>query len=238
MGIAKTMSAVGEYTFYSSNHGKFIEKLGKLFHVNILARFFETTIAEEESFGGIEDKYFDFRFSETFYLDVGFFNYDESALLDKNKYCIYELRVPVHLEHEDELTLSFNPNGFFQLGFLPFSNYWANFIEDIIGLNDRYHESHEEIVSAIYKIRKCYIEILKMINCSEIIIWTDAYYKTEEKFILDQKINKKNVLNELKKGIKELDGINIVPFMEAINQEIKIKSREKNYLDIAFHDKF
>jgi len=80
--------------------------------------------------------------------------------------------------------------------------------------------------------------MLKKINCSETIIWTDANYKTEEKFLFIQKLNMRYVLNDVKIGMKELDRINVVHFMDAINQKIKIQSWNKEYLDVAFFDKF
>lgn len=238
MGIAKTMNAIGEYNFYSSDFNQFTEELAQLFCVNIHASFFDYNYANGAEPEDIEDKYLNFNFSETYKLHVGIFSYDEKKSFPGNKYCQYELTIPVQLENEIELTLTFYPNGIFQLDFLPFSNHWQIFVEDIIGVNDKYYNSHEEIVLAISKIRECYIEILKKIKCSEVIIWTDAHYKTEEEFIFSQSFNTKYVLDDVKNTMQKLDGIYIVPFMDAVNLNLKINSKREWYLDIAFVDKF
>ena len=238
MGIAKTMNAIGEYDFYSSDFNQFTEKLAHLFCVNIHASFFDHNYANGAEPEDIEDKYFNFNFSETYKLYVGIFSYNEKKSFHENKYCQYELTIPVQLGNENELTLTFYPNGIFQLDFLPFSNYWRFFVEDIIGVSDHFYNSHDEIVSAILKIRECYIEILKKIKCSETIIWTDAHYKTEDKLIFNQRFNKKYNFEEVKNLMQKLDGFNLVPLMDALNQEIKISSKREWYLDIAFVDKF
>jgi len=150
MGIAKTMNAIGEYDFYSSDYRQFIEKLGELFRVNIRAHFFDQTLAEEEDYTEIEDEYFDFHFSETYNLHVDHFEFNKSKLSQENKYCQYELTIPVQMEYENELSLSFYQNRIFQLYFLPCSNYWKFFIEDIIGTNDQNYKSRAEIVSGIF----------------------------------------------------------------------------------------
>ena len=238
MGVAKTMNAIGEYDFYSSDFNQFIEKLGNLFKVNIHAGFIDNIYVNGITPKAIEDKYFNFNFSESYNLHVGIFAFHEKKSFTGNKYCQYELIIPVQLENEKELTLTFYPNGIFQLDFLPFSNHWQFFVEDIIGITDNYYNSHEEIVSATLKIRECYIEILKKIKCTEVIIWTDAYYKAENELIFNQRFNKKYNFEDVKNLMQKLDGINLVPLMDALNQEIKISSKREWYLDIAFVDKF
>lgn len=238
MGIAKTMNAIGEYNFYSSDFNQFIEKLAHLFCINIHATFFDNDYGNGAEPEDIEDKYLNFNFSETYKLHVGIFSYEKNKSFPGNNYCQYELTIPVQLEKEHELPLTFYPNGIFQLDFLPFSNHWQFFVEDIIGKNNKYYNSHEEIVLAVSKIRECYIEILKKIKCSEVIIWTDAHYKAEEEFILSQNFNTKYVLDNVKNALQKLDGICIVPFMDAVNKNIKIRSKREWYLDIAFVDTF
>lgn len=237
MGIAKTMNAIGEYHFYSSDYKQFAEIIGELLSVNIHAHFFDNVEADKEEYADIEEEYFNLQFPETYRLRVEFFNFDEKTNLPENRYCVYELKIPVELENESELSLTFYPNGIYQLDFLPFSNYWKFFVEDLIGVNDHYYNTHDEIVSAFLNIRECYIEILGKINCSEIIIWTDAYYQAENEFLYNQEIGKKYYLSDVKKGMEELDGIKIIPFIAAIKQEIKITSQRKDYFDIAFLDK-
>lgn len=238
MGIAKTMNAIGEYNFYSSDYNQFIEKLGQLFQVNIQAHFFDNGYFYGEDFNEagfieIEPHLYDFHFSETFRVEVEFDKYDYRQNFPENRYCNYKLFIPVKLQNEKELTLHFYGNGIFQLDYLPFSNFWRFFIEDVFGLTSRI-----EVIQPILEIRECYIEILRKINCTEIIIWTDAHYKSEDVFLYNKRPGKKYNLNDVKKTMKELDGIHIIPFLEAIKHEIKIISKREDYFDIAFVDNF
>lgn len=232
MGIAKTINAIGEYDFYLADFNKFAEKLGQLFKVNIHAQFFDNVYINGVVPDKIEDKHFDFNYPETYWLAVNFYQYFR-GVTSRTIYCVYELTVPVELEDENQLTLIFHPNGIFELDDLPFVNGWRFFVEDIFELTERI-----EVIPPILKIRECYIEILRKINCLEVIMSTDALYKSEHEFIHNQKVNVKNSLDDVKNGMKKLDGITILPFMDAINQKIKIQSKQDKYLDIAFYDKF
>jgi len=75
MGIAKTMSAIGEYNFFSPDYHQFIVKLEQLFHVNIHASFYDHVYVDVVEPKEIEDKNFDFNFLETYNLHVDIFTF-------------------------------------------------------------------------------------------------------------------------------------------------------------------
>ena len=238
MGIAKTMIAYGEYDFYSFDFNQFIEKLAQLFCVNIHASFFEFGCVNGEEPEDIEDKYYNFDFPETYKLQIDIFSCIERKSFPGNKYCQYELTIPVQLEDENELILTFFPSGFFALDFLPFNSHWRFFVEEIMGIINGCYKSHEEIILEISKIRNCYIDILKKINCSEVIICTTAPFKAEDEYIYSDNFNKKYALSDMKKAMQNIDGISLIPFMDAVNHKLKINSKRNSYLDVAFIDKF
>lgn len=235
MGIAKTINALGEYNLYSADYITFVETISRLFKVNLSVSFC-ANIDEEGTEYDRENEFFDFNQNEVYRLTVNFWKIDDNKPLQPNNvYCDYEMIIPVNLEYEKELLLQLYSNGIFQLNFIPLSNMWQFFIGDILGVNDHYHNSHLEVVKEKNKIRNCYINILKKLNCNRVILWTDAYYKTEGEITEPNK-----TLNDLIKHMQDTDKLKIYNFADILNQKIMIIRDNKNdgYLDIALLDNF
>lgn len=238
MGRAKTMNAIGVCDLYSHNYYQFFKKIGQIFKANFNVVYFDNIMADKTNYIEKENEIFNFNFQDTYNVLIYEENYDESTLLPENNYGIYELKIPVNLKHENELWLSFFPNGLFHLEFLPFSGLWRFFVEDLIGINDHYYNSHEEIVADILKIRSCYTKIIKRLGCSQVIIWTDGDYNSETKLFENFKPNKHFVFSDIIETMQKLDNLTILPFMDAVNQKINITTKYGNFTDIAFIDKF
>ena len=234
MGIAKTMNAIGDYSFYTNDYIEFAKNLCTRFEINLEVYFVDLT--SNYAANDKNDEFIDFKFSKTYKLAVSYYDYDEDKPDPKNIYCTYEMFIPVDLKYEKELILEFLPNGIFQLCFLPFSNAWRFFIEDIQGINDHYYKSHLEVDEQIQEIRNCYISILKKIDSKEVIIWTHANYKTEDEFLFNQAPNKVDTLDDIKEAIKKLDNITLYNFIDSIKQINKFDNQSD--LEIAFIDKF
>ena len=184
-----------------------------------------------------EEEYFDVGVSETYKLTVNYYVNDDGPLLQPdNVYRDYELQIPVHFEYEEELLLELFANGIFQLNFIPFNNAWQHFIGDIIGENDHHYNSHREVVDEIINIREGYIDILQKIECKQVILWTDAYYKTLQKieYSTSEPIL---TLKEIMTYMKEVDNMRLYNFLDALNGKVTIVSEiNDRYLDIALID--
>lgn len=232
------MSAIGEFDFYSDDYKKFAATIGQLFKVNLDIQFFDN-LWEDEMFEKSKE-FIDLGNGETFSLKVSHCRYDESKPSYQNSYCTYELDIPVELKYENELTIEFIPNSIFELRYLPFSNAWQFFIEDILGVNDSYYYSHANCVNEILKVRDCYIDILKKINCSQVIILADGRYKTVDRYIYDIKPNKIDKLQDIIDNISQLDNITLLNFIKAVKQEQSaIKTiKTSSYFNVAFLDNF
>lgn len=236
MGIAKEISVVGEYDFYSPDYKEFAKNLANLFHVNLELGFFYFTM--KDCSVEKENEFLNFGYKETYHLEVSYYDYNEKNPVPEIIYSAYELTIPVELEDEKSLCLDFGPNNLFTLSSLPFSGIWRFFIEEINGYHDHYYKNHDEIVEFFLKIRNCYISILKKINCNKVVIWTDADYKTEEKIIYNDIPFAKNDLNDLIYNLETLDNVKLFNFMEVLYQKISIKEYMNCCLNIAFIDDF
>jgi len=237
MGIAKTMHAIGVYHFYTNDYVAFVAEIGNRFKVNIEARFEDYTLDDMSL--EKENEVFNFGFEETYYLTIFTEHYDDELYPKKfSVYNFYDLHIPIQTENEKILTLEFWPNGVTQLRYLPFSNKWQFFIDDLQGINDLYYHSHLEIVEFVLLVRNHMIAIMHKIDCNEVIIWTDADYKTEEEYVYTQYVDRTTTFEELKEAAFQLDGIHLFDFMQVVNQEVKIDSNIYSDLQIAFIDKF
>ena len=221
MGIAKTMHVVGIYHFYTNDYVAFAKEIGTRFKVNIEVRFEDYT--DYESTFEKENEVFDFGFEDTCNVTITTQFYDDHLYPNKFKpYNSYVINLPSPFEDDDNLPLEFWPNGLTQLRYLPFSNKWQFFIDDLQGINDHYYRSHLEVLDNILYIRNVMIDIMRRIDCNEVIIWTDADYKTEDEFVFTHYINRTTTMEELKEAVLLLDGIQLFDFMKLANQEIKI----------------
>ncbi len=237
MGIAKTINAIGGYDFYSSDYELFIKTISKIFKVNLNVNFL-AQIEEENTEYDKESEFFDMGQKETFSITVNYYKIYKDKPLPDNVYCDYELCIPVNFEYEKELVLEFFTTGIFQLNFLPLNSTWNFFIEDLLGYNDYYYKSHSEVVKEKLSIRDEYIRILNKINCSEAIIWTDAYYKTED--IIQEALTSqtKLTLKDVMKCLQEIDNLTLYNFSDVLNQKVEIQSNSNSFLDIALYDNF
>lgn len=186
-----------------------------------------------------QDESYNCGFSETYKLLIDDCLYDEENPGKDNIYLTYELQVPVNLLGEDMLTLRFFPNGLFELGFLPFSNLWRSFLADLSANVDRTYGrygGYEGYLAFIYNIRNCYINLLKKIDCSRIILWTDGNYKTEEDVFYNQYPGRKDSIDGMIKQMARLDNMKIYNFMDALHQKVNFPDLKKGCLDSAFID--
>lgn len=237
MGIAKTINAIGEYEFYSSDYKLFIKTISALFEVNLTVNFL-THFEEEKTEYEKESEFFDIGQKDTFCLTVNYFKLDDKKPLLDNVYCDYELHIPVDFEYERELLLQFFTTGIFQLNYLPLNSTWSFFIEDLLGNNEYYYNSHSEVVKEKLSIRDEYIRILNKINCNEAIIWTDAYYKTESIIQETIHIYKKLTLKYIVKSLQEIDKLTLYNLTDVISRKVEIQSNRNSFLDIALYDNF
>jgi hypothetical protein len=236
MGIAKTICAFGTFDFYSSDYKKFVVTLGQLLKVNIEVKFLSNS-SDEDFLSDKENEIFDFNFAQTYYLTVTYDEIDRGNSNPDNLYVLYNLYIPLDFSNQNELDLEFGPNGIFFIIFLPFDNHWKFFVEDILGKNDHYYDTHAEIVENIMKIRESYVENLRRINCSEIIIWTDGWFKSED-FLFDNSSDKKYSFDDVVDQISVIDDIVFYNFMEVVGHKVEIESKRHDFLDIAFIDRF
>ncbi|MGI6321576.1 MAG: hypothetical protein ACOXZK_11650 [Bacteroidales bacterium] len=239
MSSTKTMNALGVYTFYSQDYLTFIKSISEMFNVNIdayFSPFFENE--EEEKQYEIEDQLFDFGKKETYRLAVYFLKFDAQKPVENNLYCSYGLYLPVDFEYEKELFLEFYATGVFHLQFLPFNTTWKFFIEDIIGLSDHYYQSEMEIIEEVKTIRNKYIDILAKIDCKEVILWTDSYYKTEYYIEDANDFETKLSFNDIINCLKDTDNLTIYNFAQVLGRKIKIENSKYNYTDVVLYDNF
>ncbi len=235
MGIAKTINALGEYNFYSADYSSFCQKVSRLFGVNLTV--YHWSCIEDDTTYDKDEEYLDIGATETYKITICY-HVDNDGLPQQpgNLYCDYELHIPVHFENEDELLLEFFANGIFQLNFIPFNNAWKQFIQDIIGENDHYYNSHREIVEEIIKIREVYIDILQKFDCKQVILWTYAYYKTLEK-IEYRSSEPILTLQEIMSYMQEVDNMRFYNFYDALKGKVTIVSEiNDRYVDIALID--
>ncbi len=236
MGYANIIEGIGVYNFFSDDYIAFAKEITNRFKVNLKVCFEDNTIEEETPTK--RNELIDLGFVETLQLNVitDFNNYENPT---EGVYNQYLLSIPVDLVYEDELYLEFNRNGVFRLYFLPFSYKWSSFIIDLKDkVNSAYPMQNESILKNINRIRNTYINILQKIECSEIVIWTDTYYQTEEKYFYSKLHNPNISIEDLKYSMTEIDNLQLLDFMKVINQEVKIKSGNFSDLQIAFIDKF
>ena len=236
MGYAKTIEAIGVYNFFSDDYIAFAKEITNRFKVNLKVCFEDNTIEEETSTK--RNELIDLGFVETIQLNVitDFNNNDNPT---EGVYNQYLLSIPVALVYEDELYLEFNRNGVFRLYFLPFSYKWSSFIIDLKDkTNSAYPMQNESILKNINRIRNTYINILQKIDCNEIVIWTDTYYESEEKYFYSKHHNSNISMEELKRSMTEIDNLQLIDFMKVVNQGVEIDSSNYSDLQIAFIDKF
>ena len=234
MGICKNMKALGEYDFYSPDYEVFIKTLGGIFKTNFKITYKEYCFDQYNI--ETENELFDFGSENCLTMSISYCKYDEQKpSVKENIYPTYCLTFPVSLEYTKSLDLEFMPNGIFEFDDVPFSGHWKFFIEDIQGDGQG---SGYKFIKYILDVRDCYINILKSINCLEVIIWTDAYYKTEEEILFCPIPQTKHTLLEIKNYMTNLDGIKFYRFIDALSRRVEIKRQTDYYTNVAFIDYF
>ncbi len=235
MGIGKDMKALGEYDFYSSDYKVFLSSLGSLLDSNF------TIILRDYMVNGNFDidqthEFFDLGKPNSLDVSIAYLNFDENKpSTEDNIYSCYTVTFPVSLEHSKKLDIEFMPDGIFQMDDIPFSGTWNFFIQNIQGVGQG---AGEDFIKYVLSVRECYINILNKIGCQEVIIWTDAYYKTEEEILFCPNPNKKHTLTEMAKYLKDLDNIIFYNFLDVVMQNVIIESQSDWYLNVAFIDNF
>ena len=234
MGIAKTINAIGKYDFYTFDYIEFANKISSVFNVN-LELFFIYYIDEFDEVSEKENELVDAGYIDTWRLSINYFKINDNLHYENNLTCQYDLYIPVDIKYENELMLEFCDNGFFVLNYLPYNISWNFFIEDILGFNDCYFNTKLDFFDNITTVRNAYISIIQKINCSEVILTTDAGYKFENYF---NPVSENLTLNELIQKMKQEDNINIYNFCEVVNTRLKLESKRNSFLDVALIDNF
>jgi hypothetical protein len=229
MGVLKNMYAVSEFEFYSSDYKLFTQILAMRYNVNL-------EIALNTNDDDTKLELFDFGYSQMYVLEINEHEYKKPWKTENNHYYLYRLKIPVDLQNESQLELEFYPNGICKLNFIPFSNYWSFFINDLLGINDHYYQNHIEIIQNINNIRNCYISIFEKINASKVVIYPDAHYKTEDKYIYTHAYGRITKLSDFINSLNKLDKVICYNFMGVVKQKVNICNMKP--IQIAFTDNF
>lgn len=238
MGMNKSLSAVGEYDFYSADYQVFAQKLASIFQVNIKATFHDYT--DNNEFANKANEVFDFQYNkqESLYVHHSFFDHQKESGLTYINYQLY-----LHCDYYGEelfLRFDFQPNGIFEVSITPlFFAVWHFFIEDILGWNDAKYHNLQEAIETATQLRNFYIPLFKSMNCNEIILWTDANYTCHDELLIFQIPNRKNTFADIVAKLTELDEVTLYDFVEILAQlHPNIFPKYDNCTDIAFIDRF
>jgi hypothetical protein len=236
MSIAKSINAIGKYDFYSFDDEAFAKNIGNFFKVN-LKIVFHYDYEDFDNQTPKETEFLDLGYEKTLHLDVRYFKLDEDLPSYNNVTNMYEIRIPVDLKYIDKLLIEFNDTGFFQVNFIPFNGAWILFIDDLLGINDDYHNSKKDLIVSILKVRKTYVKILQQINCSSVILTTDGAYRFEQEMFVNPNTKLKS-LDDFIQFMKDEDGIKFYNFMDVLINRPSLDSKRNSYLDIALIDNF
>ncbi len=234
MGIGKTICAIGEYDFFTRDYLAFAKIISDMFQVNVTISFvFYPGEKSDIRYIEMEDEFHDFNKELNYRLTVFLLDCEDSSLENKLKQVnCYELMIPIELEDEKEFLIEFNSYGIFELKYIPYSSAWRFFIEDIVEHN------FNLTVFKIPKIRNKYIEVLSCINCKEVVLWTDAYYKTEGMIDSDNEEYKKLSITDVITSLVDVDKVTVYHFADVVNQKKIIKSQSIDYYDVVLLDRF
>ncbi len=238
MGMNKSLSAVGEYNFYSADYQVFAQKLASIFHVNIEVAVHGYT--DENEFPNKANEVFDFQYDKQEYLDVYRTLYDHQEATGSS---YFSYQFDLHCDYYGEellLFFDFQPNGIFEVDITPrFFAVWHFFIENILGWNDKYYHNYQESIETATQLRNFYIPLFKSMNCTEIILWTDANYKSYDELLTFQIPNRKNTFADIITKLTELDEVTLYNYVEILSQlHPEINPKYENCTDIAFIDRF
>lgn len=236
MSLAKSINAIGKYDFYSFDDEAFAKNIANFFKVN-LEIFFHYDYEDFENQTPKETEFLDLGYEKTLHLDVRYFKLDEDLPSYNNVTNMYEIRIPVDLKYIDNLFIEFNDTGFFQVDYIPFNGSWNLFMEDLLGINDDYHNSKKDLIDSILELRNTYVKILQQINCSSVILTTDGSYDFEEEIFVNPNTKLKS-LEDFIQFMKDEDGIKFYNFMDVLINRPTIDSKRNSYLDIALIDNF
>ncbi len=238
MGMNKSLSAVGEYDFYTADYQVFARTIANIFQVNIEAIFHDHT--DNNDFADKADEVFDFQYDKQASLNVyrTLYDYKDKTGL---KYISYQFYL--HCDYYGEellLFFDFQPNGIFEVDITPlFFGVWQFFIEDILGWNDKYYHNLQESIETATQLRNFYIPIFQKMNCNEIILWTDANYTCQDELLTFQIPDRKNTFADIVAKLTELDEVSLYNYVEILAQlHPNIFPKRDNCTDIAFIDRF
>ena len=238
MGLAKQMYVVGAFDFYTTNYADFAAIIGQRLGVNLEVIFSNWSVSDNEK----PNELFDFDFDKTYIIQLEWYEADSINQIMDTIYYKYIIEIPVEFEDEKKIEIEFLSNGIFNILWLPFNHHWRFFIEDIIGDNDGYYKNHNEAIANIIAVRNFYKKTIKSLNCDSeinserVLIWADAQYATERRFIDNPIPNRKNTIAQLADALRDLDKVKIYNFVGVLAQKITIKSERVHYLDIVFID--
>lgn len=112
------------------------------------------------------------------------------------------------------MLLNFYQGGIIQLQFIPYESFWRFLIERITGKTRVENTTQLELIQDLINVRNLYIPIFQKLNCNQVVIWTDAYYKTEDK------ITKPNLsLKQIMKFMEEVDNVQLYNFLDVLHKK-------------------
>ncbi len=224
--MAKTIYLLGKFNFYSSNYEIFIEKVASLFKCNIYYSIDKYSFYKGEEMSGSFFK--DFGYKKEASVFVSYLPLDEKNPNIENSYIVYDLEISVEYKYELSYTFVFNPNGFFYVISIPFNTAWDFFVEDLSGMSLHYYNfSYKEMAKSILLKRDTYINLLKIIDCKKVIIFSDHLGGFLDEFGYPP-LNQNKSFDEMLDFIVDKYSVKPLQLMDILEQRIKI-SLSNNY---------
>jgi hypothetical protein len=219
MGLGKTFEMIGISNLFSDNPEQFASNIGKALQCNIELRTSDWLLKEniEEDELVTYTKIVDLGFDNTEKVIVEYETNDRVKNTDKlNRYCIeIEFKHPKFIY--ETLDLHFYPYGTVH-GYLPVMECgWRSLYEALIGKSDIYFNHHIEQIKALYEPREFYRKILLNIGITEIVMFTENWYKFEGEFwdfVGTKPIESIHVIVSLAKKLDKLHVFNFLSILK------------------------
>lgn len=235
MGLGRLIHATGEYDFYTADHQQFVPALAHRLQANINLHVHDST--GKTGYSDKQDQLFPYHYPVTYQLFARYSDYNLDDPETPFLHCIYEMDIPLHLRGAIEFSLEWLPNGLFVLSPLPFNSTWWYFIYDLLGKHDAAYPSQKELVAGILEVRHQYKNLLAKINCTEVLLFTEANYKTEHRYLFNHAPGRKTSLTDLKQQFPLLDQVTLYDFMDVLHQRETIPDKEMNFFDVVLVDR-
>ncbi|MDD4236832.1 MAG: hypothetical protein PHF99_12535 [Bacteroidales bacterium] len=218
MGVGKTFEMIGISNLFSDNPEQFASNIGKVLQCNIELITYDW--ATDETDGEVKHMAFSkminigFEKSEKVFVDYEI----DDKLQNTGKLLRYGIEICLNNQKlvDDVLDLEFYPYGAV-CGFLPTATgTWDFLYRAIIGKLDISYNYHIEQVKDLYVPRKLYRQILLDLGISEIVMFTDNYYKFEEELWDIVQTQSVESIHDIVSLAKELDKLHVFDFISIL----------------------